>query len=130
MSWNKNKIVVQYKFESDIKSVVYQLYKMPIDLDFDYFAQQNTYLETIQCIPKEHRKLYSLYNQDTSLYIVDTKDIKKDVIYIMKNVTGDVDYYLDTINEYLSIISGGGTLNNNSKIMMKNGELRDYRIIG
>ena len=119
MSWNKNKIVVQYKFESDIKSVVYQLYKMPIDLDFDYFAQQNTYLETIHSIPKEHRKLYSLYNQDTSLYIVDTKDIKKDVIYIMKNVTGDVDYYLDTINEYLSIISGGGTLNNNSKIMMK-----------
>ena len=130
MSWNKNKIVVQYKFESDIKSVVYQLYKMPIDLDFDYFAQQNTYLETIHSIPKNHRKLYSLYNQDTSLYIVDTKDIKKDVIYIMKNVTGDVDYYLDTINEYLSIISGGGTLNNNSKIMMKNGELRDYRIIG
>ena len=143
MWWNKNKIEAQYKFESDIKSVVYQLYKMPIDIDddSDFFFQQKSHLETIQNIPEKDRNLYSLYNQDTNLYIIDKKDIKKDVIYIMKNVTADVDYYLDTISEYLSIVSEGstdltksivpkGSLINNSKITMKNGEQRNIRIIG
>ena len=143
MWWNRNKIDVQYKFETDSKSVVFQQYKMPIDLGVtsNFFVQQNIHLETVQNIPEKDRNLYSLIIPDSQLYIIDKNEIKKDVIYIMKNVTGDVDYDLDTITEYLSIKSGGsadltrsivpkGEVQNESRITMKSGEQRDLKLIG